>query len=114
MDRVQNSLARWLIEALGEETLRNPQDRALRVLEEAIELAQAVGITESKAREQVAHTYSRPPGDPLQEIAGVMNAGFMAAESFRESAHRLCMKELGRAWMHIDLIREKNKTKVQA
>jgi NTP pyrophosphatase (non-canonical NTP hydrolase) len=110
---LQAKLRVWLIACLGEKTLRSPQDRAMRVLEEAVELAQAVGIPRAKAREQVDHTYSRPLGEPTQEVAGVLNATLLMAECLGEDGLRLGDAEVERAWAHIDLIRRKNLDKVQ-
>lgn len=110
----QSQLAEWLIEALGAETLNDPQARAMRVLEEAVELAQAVGIPLAKTLEQVYHTYARPAGEVSQEIAGVYNASILAAHGIGLNAHKLGADELRRAWKDIDLIRAKNRTKVQA
>lgn len=45
--------------------------RARRFIEEALELAQACGVEQEKARAILDHVYSRPPGDPYQEVGGV-------------------------------------------
>ncbi len=111
---LQANLAEWLTAALGEETLNDPKARAMRVLEEAVELAQAVGIPSSKVVLQVNHTFARPPGEPSQEVAGVLNAALLAAHSLGKSGLRLGEAELQRAWRDMDLIRAKNRTKVQA
>lgn len=110
---LQDGLTLWLITALGRNTLLNPQDRALRVFEEACELAQALGLSLDKCREQLAHTYSREPGDPKQEIAGVLNAAILTAECLDEDAIALGTAELTRVWSKIDEVRRKNLDKVQ-
>jgi hypothetical protein len=49
-----------------------PKIRALRALEEMMELAQAENISSTEVtiiRDQV---YNKPPGDPIQEVCGVM------------------------------------------
>jgi hypothetical protein len=109
---LQDGLAEWLIEAIGEDTLRDPKARAMRVLEEAVELAQAVGISREKAYEQVDNTYDRPPGEPSQEIAGVINSALLAAEGIGQSGIWLGAQELRRAWRDINLIRAKQRDKV--
>lgn len=110
---LQYKLRTWLIACIGEATLMDPQARALRVLEEAVELAQAAGLPQSKVLEQVQHTYARPPGDISQEVAGVLNAAMLTAECLGEDALHLGSNELKRAWANIDLIRRKNLQKVQ-
>ncbi|AXQ68713.1 hypothetical protein HOU00_gp412 [Caulobacter phage CcrPW] len=112
--RLQVNLAHWLERCLGRQTLLSRKDRAIRVLEEAIELAQAAGIPRDKALEQLDHTYGRPKGRPYQEIAGVLNATLLAAEAYGYDGLTLGLDELARAEEKIDLIREKNRTKVQA
>lgn len=111
---LQTALTRWLIEALGMETLMDRKARAMRVLEEAVELAQAAGITVEKVQEQVSWTFGRPAGEYDQEIAGVINSALLAAEGYGQDGLWLGAKELRRAWRNIDIIRHKNLTKVQA
>lgn len=43
----------------------------MRLLEEAIELAQAEGITADQVARQAEHVFARPSGAPQQEAAGV-------------------------------------------
>ena len=52
--------------------MTNRSLRALRFAEEAIELAQACGVSEEKALELVRIVYSRPAGYPYQEVGGSM------------------------------------------
>lgn len=111
---LQLLLAEWLEKALGRKTLYNLQDRALRVLEEAVELAQAAGIPREKALEQLHHTYDREPGEVYQEIAGVLNAALLTAEAIGKDGMSLGATELIRVEEKIDLIRLKNLSKVQA
>jgi NTP pyrophosphatase (non-canonical NTP hydrolase) len=46
--------------------------RAMRLLEEATELAQAEGVGELEATLIVKKVYSKPIGDPVKEFGGVM------------------------------------------
>ena len=112
--RLQTNLAHWLERCLGRQTLLSRKDRAIRVLEEAIELAQAAGISRDKALEQLDHTYGRPKGRPGQEIAGVLNAALLAAEAYGYDGLTLGLDELARAEDAIDVIRQKNQSKVHA
>lgn len=110
---LQYKLRTWLVACLGEKTLMDPKDRAMRVLEEALELAQAADISVEKASAQLHHVYSRPVGDLNQEIAGVLNTTLLMAECVGQDALHLGSTELVRAWTNIDLIRRKNLQKVQ-
>jgi len=49
----------------------NPRERVMRVLEEALELAQAEGVTSEEAHRLTEYVFGRPLGDPLQELGGV-------------------------------------------
>jgi hypothetical protein len=63
-------VAEWVRTRIGADHLQ-PRERAMRLLEEAAELAQAEGITSDLAIKQLEHVYSRPAGEPSQEAAGV-------------------------------------------
>lgn len=109
----QVHLTKWLVAAFGESSLRDLRQRAQRVLEEAVELAQAVGIEEDRALAQVTHTYARPPGEIGQEIAGVLNTVMLAAEGYGQDAMWLARADLRRAWREIETIKRKQADKVQ-
>jgi NTP pyrophosphatase (non-canonical NTP hydrolase) len=48
------------------------QQRIMRFLEEALELAQALGMTEAECQRVARYVFSRPIGQPGQEVGGVM------------------------------------------
>lgn len=60
----------WVESRIGKRHM-DRRERAMRLLEEAIELAQAEGITREMVDNQAAHVYARPVGEPSQEAAGV-------------------------------------------
>lgn len=62
----------WGIRCFGVDHMRNRRIRALRFAEEAVELAQACGVSEEKAAELVHVVYSRPQGTIHQELGGSM------------------------------------------
>lgn len=72
MKHLQWLANRWAERAFGMSHVTNPKIRALRLLEEAIELAQA----ESIPRHMIDHctdiVYGRPVGTAAQEIGGVL------------------------------------------
>jgi hypothetical protein len=63
-------MMRWVCSRIGADHMQ-PKERAMRLLEESIELAQAEGITLQQVGKQVEHVYSRPIGFALSEAAGV-------------------------------------------
>lgn len=70
-DKRQARTARWVRDAFGPETMEHLDERAARVLEEAVELAQTMGVTKTTANKIVEYVFSRPPGKWAQEIGGV-------------------------------------------
>lgn len=64
-------IALWVRTRLGSAVLRDRKERAMRVAEEAIELAQAEGCAQIDVQHLVRRVYSRPVGVPSQEAAGV-------------------------------------------
>lgn len=62
----------WDVRCFGRDHVFNGAVRSLRVAEEAIELVQSFDIEKEKALALVEMVYSRPKGNPRQEIGGVM------------------------------------------
>lgn len=60
----------WVETRIGDKHMASGE-RAMRLLEEAIELAQAEGITLDMVNRQADYVFSRPVGDSSQEAAGV-------------------------------------------
>lgn len=61
----------WVLEVMGETPhARDPRIRAGRFLEEAIELVQAVGLTQADVVKMAAYVYARPVGEVRSEIGG--------------------------------------------
>ena len=66
----QREVADWIIDTFGLSSLR-PRERARRLLEEAIELAQAEGVTREDVNTHADYIYAKEPGDPKQELGDV-------------------------------------------
>ncbi len=60
----------WVRTRVGPEEARR-ETRSIRLLEEALELAQAEGVHVDWAHNMVEHVFGRPAGDPLREAAAV-------------------------------------------
>jgi hypothetical protein len=82
-----------------------------RFLEEALELAQAIGCSSEDAHRLVDYVFSREVGQPELEVGGVMVtlAGLCSASGIdmNDAADR----ELERNWSRIDRIRGKQASK---
>lgn len=69
----QRLARRWSQLVFGEHFDRiTPKIRSLRLLEEAIELAQAEGVTIDEVEIVADQVYSKPIGNPKQEVGGVI------------------------------------------
>jgi hypothetical protein len=95
-DDRQAKIATWAKQAFGEEHCTDHQVRGLRLLEEAIEFAQSVGVPEAQCAKLISYVYSRPAGDPMQELGGVGVTWMLAAESYRIKAFAALDKEVAR------------------
>ncbi len=106
-ERVQD----WLIRCLGTDAALDPMQRNQRFLEEALELVQARGCTESEALQLVRYVYARPSGEVAQEIGGVMLslAGLCAASSHNMT--ECGERELARVCGRMDEVRAKHELK---
>ena len=75
----QREVGRWVRSRFGISSLIDPRERALRVLEEAYELAQAAEIDVAPAAAVMEHVYQKPCGELKQEAAGVVLTLFALA-----------------------------------
>ena len=107
---LQESVERWV-------NIVDPyaprRTRALRFLEEAIELAQSAGLSMDDIESMMVSVYVKEPGYLPQEIGGCCTA-LMAFSSCEQSdLFTLAQMELERMWRDIDKIKERNKRKVR-
>jgi hypothetical protein len=70
MTNLEKRVAAWVCSRIGVAHM-HPRERAMRLLEESIELAQAEGITAEQVARQADHVFSRPGGLAIQEAGGV-------------------------------------------
>lgn len=66
----QRGVFQWVRETFGDPSTA-PSERVKRVLEEAVELAQAEGMTQDHALAIVGYVFGKPKGDPAQEVGGL-------------------------------------------
>lgn len=64
-------IAEWATDRFGYEVLMDRRERAARLVEEAIELAQAEGVPDIRCINILRRVYARPVGEPKQEAGGV-------------------------------------------
>lgn len=85
----------WLVSRLGEQSL-DRRERALRIVEEAVELAQAEGISQSQVIITSDRVYNRPVGEPAQEVGGLMVCVHGWIASTGENLDALTEREVSR------------------
>lgn len=70
-DERQRAVADWAARCFGPVEAADLAQRSLRVLEEALELAQACGVRVRLVRELASYVYGRPVGEVAQEVGGL-------------------------------------------
>jgi hypothetical protein len=106
-DRVQP----WMMACFGPEIAADVTERCDRFIEEAFELVQSLGWTPDRARALIDYTWSRPAGEPKQEVGGVMVtlAALCLAKDY--DMHHAGETELARIWTKVEQIRAKQAAK---
>lgn len=107
----QIRVTEWLAACFGRNAALDRDERLHRFLEEALELAQASGCTKDDAVRLVDYVFSRPLGEVVDEVGGVMVtlAGLCEASGVDlEDAGEL---ELARNWNRTEEIRAKRARK---
>lgn len=104
----------WVLSALGPGILFDRQERATRLMEEAMELAQCEGVTVSTAILLAERVFSRPKGEARQEMAGVYFTLLVYAWVRQFSLDDALVAELERVEnpAMVEKIRAKHETKV--
>lgn len=70
-ERRQRKVQDWAFRCFGMAQAADPRHRGLRMLEEAVELYQAVDGDAGQAHALVDHVFARPKGEPGQELGGL-------------------------------------------
>lgn len=94
-DSRQVRVAMWVEDVFGEVGLYR-HERALRFIEEAIELAQAEGLTIEQVSKVAGHVFSKEKGDIAQEVGGVGITLLAYCEVVGVSADHAELTEYGR------------------
>lgn len=87
----------WGVRCFGHSHMTNTRVRALRCAEEAVELAQAVGVNRETVLLLVTTVYARPPGSIKQELGGtLLTASVLAHGCLAQSVEQTFEQELSR------------------
>ena len=86
----------WAANAFGTAQMLSPQIRSLRAFEEIAEFAQCVGVPQEKLYLVIDTVFSRPRGDPQQELGGVMMTAILLCMACCADPDRVFLDELER------------------
>ena len=86
---------KWARLCFGDATM-TPLERVRRTLEEALELAQAEGMSREDMHRLVDYVSDRPVGDPIQELGGVCLTLLVYADTKGVSLEDVELEELRR------------------
>lgn len=111
MKSFQDRVADWMLECFGAEIASDTQERNHRFLEEALELVQACGATQSEAHQLVDYVYGRTVGEKRQEVGGVMVTLAALCGAQGMDMHAASETELARIWTKVEKIRAKQAAK---
>jgi len=107
----QERVQPWMIACFGEEISKDRTERNHRFLEEALELVQATGCTQSEAHQLVDYVFLRRAGEPAQEVGGVMVTLAALCLAQQMDMHEAGETELARIWTKVEQIRAKQAAK---
>jgi len=88
-------MVEWVETRLGKKAM-DPHERALRFVEEALELAQAVGLTEPDIDRLRHLVFRKPLGHVGQEIGGVVTTLLTLSESWNTEMTIAALMEIDR------------------
>jgi hypothetical protein len=107
----QLRVAEWMVQCFTPQIIADKLERADRFIEEALELVQATGYSADRAHALVDYTFNRQPGEPFQEVGGVMVTLAALCNPHGLDMDAAAEAELARIWTKIETIRAKQATK---
>lgn len=109
----QRQCAEWVRHCFSPDVLEDRSQRNYRFVEEALELAQSHGVRKEEVLQLVEYVSNRPPGDPVQEVGGVMTTISTMCHVYGYDLETAAVAELNRCIINVERIREKWKNKPQ-
>lgn len=101
----------WMKECFGNEISNDTVERNYRFLEEALELVQSCGATQTECLQLVHYVYGRPMGTVAQEVGGALVTLAALCTAQRIKMDAAGQSELDRIWFKIEAIRAKQARK---
>lgn len=103
----QSRVAPWMQECFGSEISADRLERGDRLIEEVFELLQSGDYPRERVRALEDYVWSRSPGDPAQEVGGVMVTLAAYCLAHELDMHTAAETELIRIWGKVEAIRAK-------
>lgn len=107
----QKRVGVWMMACFGAEISGDRVERGDRLLEEVLELLQASGYDPARVDMLRNYVWSKPVGEPEQEMGGVMVTLAAYGLAHDLDMHEAGEVELGRVWGLVETIRAKQLTK---
>jgi hypothetical protein len=110
-DTFQARVQPWMMACFGPTISADKLERGDRLLEEVLELLQSVDYPRERIASLSSYVWSRPKGEPTQEVGGSMVtlAAFCLAHGL--DMHAAGETELARIWTKVEAIRAKQAAK---
>lgn len=107
----QSEVKRWALSIFPTAYVYNRRERAHRMLEEAMELAQACGCNKEEARDLMNYVWSRPVGQPNKELGDLAVTTAALAEGCGLDLEICANLQLQDCWDKRDTIAAKQASK---
>lgn len=107
----QNRVNDWMQACFGKEISADQLERGDRLLEEVLELLQSNGYPSNRVNALKNYVWNRPPGEPHQEVGGVMVTLAAYCNAHSLSMQQAAEDELERVWTKVEKIRAKQAAK---
>lgn len=107
----QARIKQWIIQTLGNNVYQDKRERALRIVEEAIEVCQACEVNPAYIQRLIAHVYAKPVGEIRQEVGGVLFTALAMCENIGADYKVILQNEIERAYERGSIIAEKHNAK---
>lgn len=107
----QGRVKPWMLSCFGGAIANDRQERNHRFLEEALELVQSCGCSQTEAHQLVDYVFGRPIGEKSQEVGGVMVTLAALCLAQQVDMHDAGETELARIWTKVEQIRAKQAAK---
>jgi hypothetical protein len=98
LDVFARDASTWVGDTFGFKCMASGRERALRFLEEAMELAQACDLSKADTAAMMDYVYSRPPGAVPDEIGGVLMTLAPLSVTFDVKLGWLARRVLNSCW----------------